>query len=660
MGNAIKVTVPLIMLLVSAFALPVSFAASVEEQREIFLDVFAEVERGNWSVVEDLADEKQDALRKYVLWPDLRATWFRAALRTADHVEIEAFLDHYGTLRPARELRYRYALHLAKADSLAAFLNIYQQFYQGLEVAKLDCLALRAELDAGRDKRIVNRAIDLWTVGESQVDECDPVFAYLREKNLLGPTDYIRRFDLAIDKREFSMARWLGKSIDQKHIDIAARWILAARNPESFVRNDKKWINDSSTREQLVYAIERITFSDPLLALELWEGLARGQRFSAEQELKTARHIALWLARDDLPGAYYQLAKLPAAAQNDEVLRWRARTSLRDENWKNLLLDISLMPESERESEEWRYWKGVALRREDRADEAAVVLESLTTERSYYGFLAADELGVPYSMQSDPVAPDEAAIAELAERQDLIRARELFLVGQDGRGRSEWDAVVGQFEPQQKMQAAILAQRWGWHSRAIAAAASVGEFDDLLLRYPLPFQNTFEQYSAEASIPLTWAYGVARSESLFMRDVRSSAGAVGLMQLMPATGRKVAKQIQLSYSGLNTLTDPGSNIRLGTAYLAQMAERFDGNRVLATAAYNAGPHRVESWLPETGTLDARVWIENIPFNETRQYVRRVLEAETIFHWRMTGEVRRLSDELLLVQADSSSTPVAKN
>jgi soluble lytic murein transglycosylase len=263
-------------------------------------------------------------------------------------------------------------------------------------------------------------------------------------------------------------------------------------------------------------------------------------------------------------------------------------------------------------------------------------------------------------MQSDPVAPDEAAIAELAERQDLIRARELFLVGQDGRGRSEWDAVVGQFEPQQKMQAAILAQRWGWHSRAIAAAASVGEFDDLLLRYPLPFQNTFEQYSAEASIPLTWAYGVARSESLFMRDVRSSAGAVGLMQLMPATGRKVAKQIQLSYSGLNTLTDPGSNIRLGTAYLAQMAERFDGNRVLATAAYNAGPHRVESWLPETGTLDARVWIENIPFNETRQYVRRVLEAETIFHWRMTGEVRRLSDELLLVQADSSSTPVAKN
>ena len=117
------------------------------------------------------------------------------------------------------------------------------------------------------------------------------------------------------------------------------------------------------------------------------------------------------------------------------------------------------------------------------------------------------------------------------------------------------------------------------------------------------------------------------------------------MQLMPATGRQVAREIQLPYAGLTTLTDPQSNIRLGTTYLGQMADRFGGNRVLATAAYNAGPHRVAGWLPDGGPLDARVWIENIPFNETRRYVRRVLEAETIFHWRLTGEAQRLSDRL---------------
>ena len=143
-----------------------------------------------------------------------------------------------------------------------------------------------------------------------------------------------------------------------------------------------------------------------------------------------------------------------------------------------------------------------------------------------------------------------------------------------------------------------------------------------------------------------------------MRDVRSRAGAIGLMQLMPATGRKVAREIRLPYAGLNTLTDPRHNIRLGTTYLGQMTERFGGNRVLATAAYNAGPHRVVEWLPDDGSLDARIWIENIPFNETRKYVRRVLEAETIFHWRMTGQSRRLTDQLTSVSADSGAEQVA--
>jgi soluble lytic murein transglycosylase len=143
-----------------------------------------------------------------------------------------------------------------------------------------------------------------------------------------------------------------------------------------------------------------------------------------------------------------------------------------------------------------------------------------------------------------------------------------------------------------------------------------------------------------------------------MRDVRSSAGAIGLMQLMPATGRTVAKEIKLPYAGLATLVDPESNIRLGTTYLGQMAARYGGNQVLATAAYNAGPHRVDRWLPEHGAIDARIWIENIPFNETRKYVKRVLAAQAIFHWRMTGKIRRLSDGLLLVQAAPETQQIA--
>ena len=307
----------------------------------------------------------------------------------------------------------------------------------------------------------------------------------------------------------------------------------------------------------------------------------------------------------------------------------------------------------ERAAEEWRYWRGIALQQLGRTEAADTLLGELASERSFYGFLAADELGIPYSFEHTQVAADDELLADMATRLDLIRARELFLVGLDGRGRSEWQAAVSYFSPAEKLQAAILADRWGWHSRAISTAASVGEYDDLRLRYPLPFRADFEQHASTAQIPATWAYGVARSESLFMRDVRSSAGAIGLMQLMPATGRSVAREINLPYSGWDTLTDPDSNIRLGTTYLAQMAERYAGNRILATAAYNAGPHRVDRWMPAQGSVDARIWVENIPFNETRGYVRRVMAAETIFEWRLTGKAPRLSESLTPVSADGT-------
>jgi soluble lytic murein transglycosylase len=349
---------------------------------------------------------------------------------------------------------------------------------------------------------------------------------------------------------------------------------------------------------------------------------------------------------------------LPRDAQDDEVVRWRARTSLRNTNWKQLLTDIADLSDQERSTEEWQYWHAVALRRTGQSSAADEALYNLAKERSYYGFLAADELDEPYAIDHAELAADESAIEAIGSRPEMIRARELFLVGLDGRGRSEWDAVVRQFSATEKRQAAILADRWGWHSRAIATAASLGEYDDLSIRYPLPFKSEFEASSSKASISSTWAYGIARSESLFMRDVRSSAGAIGLMQLMPATGRRVAKALRLRYTGLATLTDPEKNIRLGTGYLGQMEERYGGNRVLATAAYNAGPHRVDRWLPESGSVDARVWIENIPFNETRKYVKRVLSAQAIFHWRMTGKIRRLSDELIAIKSAAETPTVA--
>lgn len=651
-------TAGLLVLATVTAAVESSPLSQIERQRELFREVYESVERGDWSEIDDLTSLDKQLLEKYVLWPDLRATWLRANINSVAPSEVEAFVNQYGTLRPARELRYRHALNYVKLGDLESYLAIYERFYQGQDIEKLDCLALQAEIAADRHRRVEHRAVELWLVGNSQVGECDPVFAYLDDRALLGIIEYRKRFGLAIEERNFTLAKWLARKVDQQYVDAAAEWQSALSNPGDFLERKRKRSSDQTLLAQLVYAAERLTYRDPELALKLWDRVSGKHNFSEAQKLLTAQHIALWTARDNLPGAYKLLAGLPLAAQSDEVLRWRARVSLRESRWRRLMGDIALMPEAERNSEEWRYWRAIGAIESGQALEAISDLESLSLERSFYGFLAADKLNKSYALDHSSLASDESRLAALESRSEVIRARELFYVGQDGRGRSEWDAVVRNLSDEDKLQAAVLAHRWGWHSRAISAAASLGEYDDLSIRYPLPYQQTFETFSSQASISSTWAYGIARSESLFMRDIRSSAGAIGLMQLMPTTGRDVAMEIKLPYSGLATLVDPESNIRLGTTYLGKMADRYDGNQVLATAAYNAGPHRVDRWLPEDGPIDARIWIENIPYNETRKYVKRVLAAQAIFHWRMTGTIRRLSDELLLVRAATETQQVA--
>jgi soluble lytic murein transglycosylase len=633
---------------VALFTTQLAGATQTDRQRELFKSVYETVERGDWGPVDGLSASERQLLEHYVLWPDLRAAWLRANLNKVPASEVTAFLDRYGTLRPTRNLRYRQALLLAKKGDLSGYQDIYETFYQGQGNAKLDCLSLQAELAANRYQRVDQRARDLWLTGTSQVKECDPVFEYLKKHSLLTAADYRARFDLAVEAREFRLARWLGKSISPDFVDTANRWLEAQSNPERFL--GKRRADSETHRGQLVYAAERLTYRDPELAHRLWLKVADQYAFSEEQSLSTERHIALWTARDSLPDGYRLLAALPQAAQDSEVLRWRARTSLRQSEWQRLLTDVAAMAPTDRDAEEWQYWNAVALQRSGQTAAARAAFDILSAERSYYGFLAADEIGKEYALENRELTADDAALADVASNAMIIRARELFLVGLEGPGRSEWDAAVGTLSKEHQQQAAILAHRWGWHSRAIATAASLGEYDDLEMRYPLPWQQQFESFASAASISPTWAYGIARSESLFMRDVRSSAGAIGLMQLMPATGRQVAREIKLSYSGSTTLTDPESNIQLGTTYLGRMSERFGGNPVLATAAYNAGPHRVDSWLPENGAVDARIWIENIPFNETRKYVKRVLSAQAIFHWRMTGEVRRISDQLPHVAA----------
>jgi soluble lytic murein transglycosylase len=625
-------------------------ASLLERQRQAFRDVYAEVERGNWQAI----GAHRELLESYALWPDLRAAWFGATLANADHGDVEDFLDRHGMLRPARELRYRYALHLVETGRLDEFHAIYERFYQGLEIAKLDCLALQGEIAAGNDDRIHSRGLALWRIGKSQKDECDPVFANLREQGILTAAEYEERFALAVEERQFSLARYLARSLPAPFLDTASTWLEAQRRPLDFAGNPAARKDVETDRQQLAYAITRIAFRDPAAAEERWKRIRDSFTYDDSDRYEVERHIALWAARLHLPDSAEKLAAIPGAGANTETYRWLIRANLLRRDWSEVIRAIDSMQATESGHNEWQYWRAVAL--SELRDETAgnAIFTTLANERDYYGFLAADALDAAYELGDQSIADDEALAGLLQKNPALIRARELFFVGLESRGRSEWDAATSALTSDEQMQAALLAHQWGWHSRAISTVAAAGHFDDLEIRYPMPWQEIFDRSAESAGIRDSLAYGVARSESLFMRDIRSSAGAIGIMQLMPDTARSAARELSIPWTGRTTLTDTAANIRLGTHYLGQMLDRFDRNPVLATAAYNAGPGRVENWLPATGIMDARIWIENIPFNETRRYVRRVLSDDIIFNWRMTGAAPRLSELLVDVRADGAA------
>ena len=623
----------------------------LEAQRQAFRDVYPEVERGNWQA----AEAKGDLLESYVLWPDLRATWFRATLENADPGEVEAFLDRHGMLRPARELRYRYALHLVETGRLDEFHDIYSRYYEGLEIAKLDCLALQAEIAAGNMDRIRSQGLALWQIGQSQEDECDPVFASLRDEGILTAAEYEKRFALAIEAQQFSLARYLARSLPPPFLATANTWLEAQNNPADFAANPGVRRDVETDRQQLAYAVSRIAYRDPEAADEYWQRIRDGFSFDEAVRFELERHIALWAARLHLPDSARKLAAIPDKGASIETYRWLVRANLLRRDWAEVVRGIDSMAAAESGRSEWQYWRAVALAELQDGLAGTAIFTTLASERDYYGFLAADALGSDYELADEAIVQQNDLAALLQENPALIRARELFFVGLEGRGRSEWDAAIGTLTSDEQMQAALLAHEWGWHSRAISTVAAAGHFDDLEIRYPMPWQDVFGRSAESAGIRDSLAYGVARSESLFMRDIRSSAGAIGIMQLMPATARSAARELSIPWTGRTTLTDSTANIRLGTHYLGQMLDRFDDNPVLATAAYNAGPHRVRDWLPTTGTIDARIWIENIPFNETRRYVRRVLSDDVIFSWRITGTIRRLSELLVDVRADGDGT-----
>lgn len=614
---------------------------SLQDQRAAFLRALHSAERGDWSRVEP----ELPVLEGYPLRDDLRGAWLAASVAEASHPEIASYLELYPSLYASSRLRSRWLQRLYKEQRWPEFLEQYQDFYANAGDAALDCQAVLARMKTAEPGQQVEPALKLWMVGHSQPRQCDPVFHRLSADNVLTSDRYRQRLSLALAERNFQLAKYLAGFLGESEQALVELYKRVADDPGREL-STQHFKNSERARALILDGLERLAQRDPDKAQKLWKKKYRKHfSFTSAQRARMERKIAFWSAHNMQPNSMQRMARLPAEFHDQDSLEWWARAALYLGDWQSVSRAIAAMPDELAREEAWQYWGARAMQASGSNELAKQALMALAQQRSYYGFIAADTLALPYAFSHRDTPADEALLEELAGKQEILRAGELFATGLHTRGRQEWDAIVRKLSPAHQIQASVLAHRMGWHSQAISTAARQRLYDDLELRYPPAFFDLFKTSADQAGIRVDWAMGIARSESLFMPDVKSRAGALGLMQLMPATGAATAREFQIRYTSSGSLLDPVTNIQLGTRYLGKMQARFGSHQVLSTAAYNAGPNRVSSWLPATGSMPADIWIETLPYKETRNYVRRVLESQAIFSSRLAQQPTRLSDVL---------------
>jgi len=583
-------------------------------------------------------------LEDYPLYPYLRYQYLSQRIGKVKSKELAQFFTNYESQPVATMLRSKLLKHSAKNGRWQRFLSFYTPQYN----VRLQCDHLYALIRTGQAKTAYPKIRDLWLNGKSQPRNCNRIFKKWRAAGNQTPELVWQRMELALDKRNRTLATYLVRSLPASDRKLARLWIKLHRKPAQVTKYQERLKKNSHVMAPKILAnvMKRLASRNPQQATELLFKTDINNVVSEKDHFDLLQTLAISLSRKHLPGAEFWFSLIPNQYLSDVGREWRVRTALRESQWQTAMTAINGLSPEQMQTDRWTYWRARTYEELGQLIPAMRQYTDLAQRRSYYGFLAADRLGRAYTFADQPHQPTASELFVLGQRKDIKRAHELLKLGRIVAARREWRESMQSMNNDERIDASKLAQHWGWAEQSILTMASTTSRNDMDLRFPLLFQQQVLAHSENESIDPAWTYGVIRRESAFVTDARSPVGAVGLMQLMPATAKHVSRRhSKVKYRSKSQLTHTDTNLALGTRYLRMMLKRFGGQTVLATAAYNAGGHRIDRWLPDGNELDAQRWIENIPFKETREYVTSVLAFTVIYADRLGLEGQRLKERM---------------
>lgn len=615
-------------------------AKRLERQRDLYQQALKARAGGRTSEYQSL----RDALRDYPLYLYLEYEELRRGLSPASAERVQEFLDRYPNTPLSAQLRSQWLGVLAKAGQWQEFLVYYSPKVRG---AEMTCHYLWARFKTGEQAEALAAVPDLWLTGSSLPNACDPLLETWRRAGGLTPELVRQRIGLAVKAGNWSLANYLARDLPKAERELM-RFYRQVYDQPHLLEKTRQFQQDSELMRQIVQqGLERLIRRDTEAAARIWPSYRQSLSFAPEESAKLTRMLALHLATSFYPQAKQWLLQTLAEQDEASLHEWLVRVALRKGDWAGVQEAIQGMPEELRHSPRWQYWLARALEQGGEGSqvaEAESIYAQVAQERDYYGFLAADRIGTSYRLNHRPLLVDPGLIAQMEQKPGLQRAREFFLLGQLPEARREWHFATRGLASEELLAVSHLVQQWGWHSQSMMGAIAAREWDDLQVRFPLVYQDVFQVFTRDYGLDINWVLALARQESAFVPDARSSKGALGVLQLLPATAKQTARSIGIGFKGSYELLDPETNIKLGTAHLRELLERFGNNRILATAAYNAGAGKVYQWLRDGGDqLPYDVWIETLPYYETRGYVQNVLTYSVIYGYRQ-GKKPRLLDE----------------
>jgi soluble lytic murein transglycosylase len=579
-------------------------------------------------------------LEGHVLAPWIE--YWRIAMRLEDtpDQDVRAFLDAQAGTYVAELLRGDWLKVLGSRGDWTQFereLALYPR--DDLEVR---CYATLMAAERGEETTIAESSW-MWLEPEELPEGCAKLVDKMLEDERVSVTDVWQRVRVLFQKGQITAAKTTLEYLAKADAPDERMLAEAARQPKRLLERLPRNLERRPVREVLVLALLRYARADPDAAAAILEN-----RLASHLTEADVRYLWAYLgyegAREHDADALKWYARAGAYRLDEDQLAWKVRAGLRAANWKVVRETIDLMPPTMRHEAAWTYWYARALAAEGEETGSRAYYLRIAGQTDFYGLLAAEELGYVETLPDSRYVPTEAEVDAARASPGLARALELIRLGIRTEGVREWLFSVRYFDDAKLLAASEFARRSEIWDRSIQAADRTVRTHNFALRYPQPFRDLFTEYAKSYNLDVAWVLGIVRQESRFINDARSSAGATGLMQVMPRTARFVARKIGLRNYQRKGVSEVETNVTLGTGYLRLVLDQL-GHEVLASAAYNAGPSRARRWRDENRPLEGAIYTETIPFPETRDYVKKVMTNAVFYAALIEKQVTPLKQRL---------------